>query len=152
MFFLSSFHPIFPWIFDACGERFGLHFGILLAPASSKKPIRIADRPFGGPLVRLGSLLSPFWAFRGPIWLRVFPFWLPFRSKSFPFRHPIRKAPADYRMHPRFYMHPTFPRPGAGILPQAIEIRSGPLATGRVGIQEQRVPYLEGYLLRRLPS
>ena len=72
MFFLSSFHQIFPWIFDAFRDRFGLHFGILLAPASSKKSIRIADQPRGGPLVRLASLLHPFGALRGPIGLRFF--------------------------------------------------------------------------------
>ena len=33
-----------------------------------------------------------------------------------------RKALADYRMRIPFQMHPTSPRPGAGILPQATEI------------------------------
>ena len=49
-----------------------------------------------------------------------------------------RKALADYRMRIPFQMHPTSPRPGAGILPQATEIRSGPGVhpprRGRVGV------------------
>ena len=49
-----------------------------------------------------------------------------------------RKALADYRMRIPFQMHPTSPRPGAGILPQATEIRSGPGVHpprhGRVGV------------------
>ena len=49
-----------------------------------------------------------------------------------------RKALADYRMRIPFQMHPTSPRPGAGILPQATEIRSGlgvhPPRRGRVGV------------------
>ena len=51
-----------------------------------------------------------------------------------------RKALADYRMRIPFQMHPTSPRPGAGILPQATEIRSGPGVhpprRGRVGIRK----------------
>ncbi len=49
-----------------------------------------------------------------------------------------RKALADYRMRIPFQMHQLSPRPGAGILPQATEIRSGPGVhpprRGRVGI------------------
>ena len=51
-----------------------------------------------------------------------------------------RKALADYRMRIPFQMHPTSPRPGAGILPQATEIRSGPGVhpprRGRVGLRK----------------
>ena len=51
-----------------------------------------------------------------------------------------RKALADYRMRIPFQMHPTSPRPRAGILPQATEIRSGPGVhpprRGRVGIRK----------------
>ena len=51
-----------------------------------------------------------------------------------------RKALADYHMRIPFQMHQLSPRPGAGILPQATEIRSGPGVhpprRGRVGIRE----------------
>ena len=51
-----------------------------------------------------------------------------------------RKALADYRMRIPFQMHQLSPRPGAGILPQATEIRSGPGVhpprRGRVGIRK----------------
>ncbi len=49
-----------------------------------------------------------------------------------------RKALADYRMRIPFQKHPTSPRPGAGILPQATESRSRPGVhpprRGRVGL------------------
>jgi len=51
-----------------------------------------------------------------------------------------RKALADYRMRIPFQMHQLSPRPGAGILPQATEIRSGPGVhpprRGRVGLRK----------------
>ena len=51
-----------------------------------------------------------------------------------------RKALADYRVRIPFQMHQLSPRPGAGILPQATEIRSRPGVhpprRGRVGIRE----------------
>ena len=51
-----------------------------------------------------------------------------------------RKALADYRVRIPFQMHQLSPRPGAGILPQATEIRSGPGVhpprRGRVGIRK----------------
>ena len=51
-----------------------------------------------------------------------------------------RKALADFRMRIPFRMHQLSPRPGAGILPQATEIRSGPGVhpprRGRVGIRK----------------
>ena len=46
-----------------------------------------------------------------------------FHKKTHIFSNKICKAPVDYRMHPYLCMVYTFPRPGAGILPQATEIR-----------------------------
>ena len=108
---------------------FFMHFGRHLAP-------------FWHPL---GSILPPF----GTFWVHFGPSWHPLGSilvalgiilapfstsgrhfgKNSIFGHPISrktcKLPLATPTKANFRMHPDFPRPGAGILPQATEIRSG---------------------------
>ena len=113
---------------------------------------------FGRPVVPLwhplGSILTPF----GTFWVHFGPSWHPLGSilaalgtilapystsgrhfgKMSIFWHPISrktcKLPLATPTKANFRMHPDFPRPGAGILPQATEIRSGPGFTPPEGV------------------
>ena len=131
---------------------FWMHFGRLLVPFGS------IWLPFWLHLVHFWLLLAPFGtllAHFGPFWHLLAPFWLlgsyfgsfwtllvqtllrnrilghtnPQITCRFVFAPPTRAT---------FRMHPNFPRPGAGILPQATEICSGPDGPGRVGVRHRR--------------
>ena len=105
---------------------FYMHFGRPLAPLWH--PLGSILAPFGtfwvhfGPswhplgsiLVALGTILAPF-STSGRHFGKKTIFWHPISRKTC-------KLPLATPTKANFRMHPDFPRPGAGILPQATEI------------------------------
>ena len=108
-----------------------LPFGTLWAPFWSLLA------PVGSILVPVGTLWAPFWSLWAPFWLHFQCLGAILVKNNFG-GHPISrktcKLPLATPTKANFRMHPDFPRPGAGILPQATEMRSGPEDPRRVGI------------------
>ena len=110
-------------------------------PPGTKTGYFSAGGPLQVPLGRFGSPLAPFCSLLAPFQLHFGPFWLHFSSKScknLVFWHPRSRgtcrlphaSPTQENRRARIL---PFPRPGAGLLPQATEIRSGPEAPGVLG-------------------
>ena len=80
-------------------------------------------------MIPVGTLWAPFWSLWAPFWLNFQRLGAILVKNQF-VGHPISrktcKLPLATPTKANFRMHPDFPRPGAGILPQATEIRSGP--------------------------
>ena len=122
-----------------------MHFGRTLAPFWL---------PFGSILVPL----APFWSLFAPFWSLFAPCWSLLSTilvKNHVFGHQSSRITCRLPCAPptgvNFRVQTDNPRPGAGILPQAIEIRSGPEAPRRVGIGSWRFPSRR-FPSRRLPS
>ena len=76
---------------------------------------------FSSKVMQKDSLLAQFSTLSAPFFMKSLFFWYP--SPRITCRLPFASLTKEH-----FRLHPDLPRPGAGILPQATEIRSGPWA------------------------